>query len=172
MLKKVGLLLTVLAVCLATKGFAQNNKIDPSFLKYQKMGGPLPELKIETNHSKTITNKDLKVKHHLLLIIFNPTCSHCIKMSKLICSHANLFKNTKVVFMAQQGMMSYFPDYEKKTGFDQHPEFILGVDKNFTIDKLANYKLLPMINIYNKEHQLVKTFNGDIPLDSLKQYLP
>lgn len=172
MTRKIAYLLIILCLGFSANTFAQSkNQIDPAFLKYQKPGGALPELQIKTTNSKTVTNKDLKTKHHLFLIVFNPTCSHCIKVSKMIADNAALFKNNKVVFMAQDAMASYLPDYEKKTGVNQHPAFIVGVDKIYAIDKLANYKLLPMINIYDKNQKLVKTFNGDTPLDSLKNYL-
>lgn len=173
MLKKTSLIVVLLGLFCMVAGKAQEQKqIDPAFEKYQKPGGSLPELKMATEGTKVFTNKDLKTNGHLFLVVFNPTCSHCIKMTKLFCKNADLFADSKVIFMAKDNMKSYLPDYEKKTGIKKHPEFILGVDQSFAIDKLANYGLLPMINVYDKQQKLVRTFNGDIPLDTLKQYIP
>lgn len=173
MLKKTVFLLALFClVFMSTTRAQEQNQIDPAFAKYQKPGGLLPELKIEVEQSKILENKDLQSDGHLFLIIFNPTCSHCIKMTKLFCENADLFADSKVVFLVQDNMKSYLPDYEQKTGIRKHSAFILGADQSFAIDKLANYGLLPLINIYDKHQHLVKTFNGDIPLDSLKQYIP
>lgn len=167
--------LLALLTLFSLPGFAQKQKkMLTGFEKYQKTGAVLPELKIVTGKLKTYTNKDIQSKHHLFLILFNPTCSHCIHLTKLICANAGLFKNTKVVFMAPGTMMPYLNGYYEETKINEHPELIVGVDSSFAVDKLYIYdnQTLPQINIYNHKGQLVKVFKGNTPLASLKKYLP
>ena len=80
------------------------------------------------------------------------------------------FKKNDVVFMAGPQMMSYLNSFYQATKIGNHPEIKVGVDSAFVIEKIYNYHTLPQLNIYNKQRKLIKTFQGDIPLDSLKAY--
>lgn len=173
MLKKIGSLLLLLGLC-TTILPAQKQKEQPKtgFEKYQQPGGELAALRIVSGKMKAYTNKDFKTHHHFFLVMFNPTCGHCIKMTKLISENAALFHKSKVAFMAPASMMSYLGTFEKETGVYKHPEFVVGVDSAYAVDKLYTYGTLPQINVYDKNAKLVKTFKGDVPIDSLKHYLP
>lgn len=172
MFKKILPVIALLALSIQPIQAQQKQQTKTGFEKYQEPGGTLPELKIVTGKYKTFTNEDFKSKHHFLLVMFNPTCEHCIKMTKLICANADLFKDTKVAFMAPASMMSYLNDFYTETQIFKHPDFVVGVDSAYAVDKLYTYGTLPQINIYDKHAKLVKTFKGDTPLDSLKHYLP
>lgn len=172
MFKKILPAIALMALCGQQALAQQQQPTKTGFEKYQEIGGELPELKIVTGKYKTYTNKDFKSKNHFILVMFNPTCGHCIKMTKLISTNAGLFKDTKVAFMAPASMISYLNDFYTETQVFQHPEFVVGVDSAYAVDKLYTYGTLPQINIYDKNAKLVKTFKGDTPLDSLKHYLP
>jgi hypothetical protein len=47
----------------------------------------------------------------------------------------------------------------------------VGADSFKVTDRLFTYQGLPQINIYNKERKLIKIFQGDIFIDSLKAYI-
>lgn len=138
---------------------------------YRAIGSELPELRAVDGKMKEYTNESFKDQHHFFLIMFNPTCGHCIKMTKLIGEHAALFKKNHVLFLAGAQMMPYFQDFYKETDVFRHPEFVVAVDSAQTIEKLYSYHTLPQINIYDKNRTLVKTYNGDVSLDSLKPYM-
>lgn len=145
---------------------------DPVAKKYQTKGAPLPQLEIKTLDNKTLTNKDLKTEGHLFLVVFNPTCDGCIKMAQQMLKNTNYFTKSKVVFLVQPKVKAYIPEFLEKTELDKYPDFILGIDNNYSIDKIANYGSLPMINIYDKNQKLVETFNGFTPLPYLTKFLP
>ncbi|HET8572757.1 MAG TPA: hypothetical protein VFL76_02690 [Edaphocola sp.] len=172
MFKKILPAIALVALFVQPIRAQQQQQTKTGFEKYQEPGGTLPELKIVTGKYKTLTNKDFKSKHHFFLVMFNPTCRHCINMTKLICANAQLFKDTKVAFMAPASMMSYLSDFYTETQVFKHPEFAVGVDSAYAVDKLYTFGTLPQINIYDNDAKLVKTFKGDTPLDSLKHYLP
>lgn len=173
MIQKICFVGVLFAFILPNGLFAQDSQgINPAYVKYQEVGGPLPKLSIKTTQSKVLANGDLETGDHLFLVIFNPTCGTCIKMAKKMVCHGNLFKGAKVVFMAQPGHEADYPEFKEETFFADHPEFIMGTDRIGTINKLANYGMMPMIEIYDRNHKLVKTFNGNISLSAFKPYLP
>lgn len=153
------------------KAPAQKTQGITGFEKYQQIGGELPNLKVVSPTFKEFSEKDLKKGQKLFLILFNPTCSHCINTAKLISQNAALFKNTKVVFMATPNMMSYLNEFISDTKLSEHTEVIIGVDKAYAVEKVSTYGVLPQINIYNGKHKLVKTFKGDVTMADLSPYL-
>ena len=74
--------------------------------------------------------------------------------------------------MAGPAMRSYMPSFYQASGVGKHPEIVVGLDSAGAVDRLYEYRMLPQINIYDKNRRLVKTFYGDVPLDSLKKYVP
>ena len=144
-------------------------KKDEHYYKY--MYAPMPPIRAITEQRKEITNADLKGEGNTLLMMFNPTCEHCSDMTLLMEKNIFLFKKTKILYIAAAGMMPYLDYFKNTTKFDQFPSIQVGIDSAKTIDVLYNAVTLPQINIYNPEHKLIKTFNGDTPLDSLKMYI-
>jgi thiol-disulfide isomerase/thioredoxin len=169
-MKKVIIALVMLALP-ATLLLAQKQAEPDNQTFYRAIGSDLPELRVVDGKMKEYTNRSFKDARHFFLIMFNPTCGHCIKMTKEIGAHAALFKDNHVLFLAGAQMMPYFQDFYKETEVFKHPEFVVAVDSAQTIEKLYSYRTLPQINVYDKDRKLVKTYNGDVPLDSLKQYL-
>lgn len=169
-MKKIIIALAMLALP-GTLLLAQKQAETGNTTFYRAIGSDLPELRAVDGKMKTYTNQSFQDRHYFFLIMFNPTCGHCIKMTKLIGEHAALFKDNHVLFLAGAQMMPYFQDFYKETEVFKHPEFVVAVDSAQAIEKLYSYRTLPQINIYDKDRKLVKTYNGDVPLDSLKRYL-
>lgn len=147
---------------------AQNKEIPGGF---RELGSKMPPLKVVTVKHKTYTDRDFKDNQNFFVMLFNPTCDHCLKMTKLIGTNSQLFKNHHVLFLASPQMIPYLYTFEKETEIYKHPEMIVGVDSSNFIDRVYEYKSLPQMNIYNKERKLIKVYSGETPLDSLKLYL-
>ena len=143
--------------------------VDENF--YKAMGAPLPTIRAVTQARKVITNKDLQSDGNTLLMLFNPTCEHCMDMTMVFEKNIFLFKKTKILLMATEAMMPYLDYFENTVKTKEFPSIQVAVDSAKVIDKLFNYVALPQINFYNAQHKLIKTFNGDVPLDSLKLYI-
>jgi hypothetical protein len=47
----------------------------------------------------------------------------------------------------------------------------VGIDSSGLVNQTFLYKLLPQVNVYNKERKLEKVFFSDVPIDSLKSYI-
>lgn len=176
-------LLMVALLALPITGFCQkkNNKKqgEPTEQKaaaapaidYKQMGAPLPAIRAVTEEKTQVTNSDLKGDGNVLLMLFNPTCDHCIDMTSLMQQNIFLFKKTKVLLMASANMMPYLSYFKNTVKASEFPSFKVAIDSAKAIDVLFNYVTLPQINIYSPDHKLIKTFNGDVPIDSLKGYI-
>ncbi len=140
-------------------------------LVYNEIGSDLPQVRIETIDSTILTNADLDTDTYLFFIAFNPNCGHCIREAKLFNENAELFKDIKVVFVANPDRKSDLPEFIEATHFNEKANFILGVDRNETVKKMKIYGLLPHIIIYNNDHKLLKIFKGDTSIEDLKIYL-
>jgi hypothetical protein len=168
-MKKIFLSAAVVAA-LCSIVFAQDKKGDPVLDNYKLVGAPLPEMRLFDTARKEYTEKSFDSNHNLFLFMFNPTCGHCINMAKLVGENYKVFKKNDIVFMAGPQMLSYLNSFYQATKIGNYPEIVVGVDSAFAVEKIYNYHTLPQLNIYNKERKLIKTFQGDIPLDSLKKY--
>lgn len=145
--------------------------LPPGTTNYKEIGAPLPDFKIVTSKGTVITNEDLKNKANLFVMIFNPTCSHCEDQTELLEKNIDLFKKSKVVFVASDVASVNIPFFEKGLHTDNYKPFIIGTDSCHYVDKMFLYQMLPQINIYDKHRKLVKIFTGGAAIDSLKPYI-
>jgi hypothetical protein len=73
--------------------------------------------------------------------------------------------------MAAPAMSTDMGFFENITKVSEYPSIKSGQDNSGFMDKTFNYGGLPQINIYDKNRKLLKIFNSDTPLDSLKPYI-
>ena len=168
-------------------------------IDYQHPGAPMPHIMLvtldtvkETGHknrkrsrhkvadtadyqltsygAKMYTDSHFDNGASLIVMMFNPTCGHCEHQADMIATNSELFKKTKVILLANQNMKAYLPDFIKNHHIADYPIFTLGVDSADFIKETFLYQMLPQINIYSKEHKLVKTYTGSVSIDSLTQY--
>lgn len=142
-------------------------------MDYKLLDAPLPKFNIINHENKNITKDVLASGGNLFLIMFNPTCEHCEDETRLITQNIFMFKKSKVLLVAadvQTPNLSYF---ESTLKCSQYPSTItVSIDSARLIRKLFTYAALPQINIYDgKSLKLIKTYEGFVPLDSLRQYI-
>jgi len=176
-------LLILVLVCCSVIAFAQKSKkkhhssqnettnTGPK-VDYRVLGSPMPPVNMVTMKGNRITNDDLKSDYNLLVMLFNPVCEHCEDQTELFKKNIFLFKNTRLVMMAGAMMMPYLEYFNNNHNVTEYPNTILlGVDSSSFIEKAFMYQTLPQINIYDKDRKLVRVFNGNVPMDSLRQYI-
>jgi thiol-disulfide isomerase/thioredoxin len=145
-------------------------------INYKEIGAPMPPIKATIYLGKAagkeiITEKDLANDANLLIMMYNPTCGHCQEETILFEKHIYLFKQTKILLLAAPTMDQYMDFFETATKVSEYPSIKVGLDNSGFIDKTFNYSGLPQINIYDKNRKLLRMFNSDTPLDSLKPYI-
>jgi len=118
-----------------------------------------------------LTEKDIKCEGNLLVMMFNPTCGHCEDQTERMTRNISLFNKSKMVLMAKENMSEYLPNFVKNHHIGNYFPIYLGVDKGGFMDKTFLYSALPQINIYSPDHKLIRSFAGEVPIDTLKQYI-
>jgi thiol-disulfide isomerase/thioredoxin len=126
---------------------------------------------IDLGEMKYISSKELDNGYNLFVMMFNPSCSHCEDETQMLEKNMDLFKNTKVVLLANIVQKPYLPQFTKVFKIDNYPKMHIGVDSLGFINKVFLYQALPQINIYSGDRKLLKTFTGEVPIDSLKEYI-
>jgi thiol-disulfide isomerase/thioredoxin len=119
---------------------------------------------------KYLTNEDFDNGANLMVMMFNPTCSHCEDETELLEKNIFVFKKTKIILLANQMMWEYIPNFAKSFHVSEYPTITIGSDSSF-INKVFLYQALPQINIYNTKRKLIKTFTGEVIIDSLRKYI-
>jgi hypothetical protein len=73
--------------------------------------------------------------------------------------------------MANPGMRQYLRDFVNRLHVDEYPSIKVGVDSGEFISKVYVYGMLPQLNVYDHDRKLLRTFNGEVKIDSLKKYI-
>jgi hypothetical protein len=92
-------------------------------------------------------------------------------MTELLIKNMSLFKKSRLLMATLPNNEPYMENFRKNHHIDNYPTIALGLDSTHLIDRLFMYKLIPQINIYDKDRKLIKTFCGEAPIDSLKEYI-
>jgi hypothetical protein len=152
-------------------------------IDYKQPGAPLPPLQIlayydtaaqgakKEEKKKYLTNSDFDNGANLLVMMFNPTCSHCQDETEMLEKNIFYFKKSKLIMIANMVMVPYMPDFVKNFHIAEYPSFIIGFDATNFISELFLYAALPQLNIYDGDRKLIKTFSGEVSIDSLKGYI-
>ena len=195
------LILLPLSTLLRAQKTPATPALAPAAIDYHQMGAPLPPLRVITldtiaqsvtdkGHKKhkrkhhhdevpdsalvytrIITDKNVPNKGNLFMMTFNPTCGHCEDQTEQFIKNMGLFKNSNLVMVTNPLMKGYLPDFIKNHHIRNYPLMQVGVDSAGYINNTFLYGSLPQINIYDKNLKLLKTYQGEIVMDSLKQYI-
>ena len=139
--------------------------------KINKLNKKATGYQVTDNGAKMITDKHLDNGANLIVMMFNPTCGHCEDQTELFIRNKELFKKTKLVLMANQNMKAYLPDFIKNHHINDNPIITLGYDSTDFIKETFLYQMLPQINIYSSDRKLLKTYSGNVSIDTLSQYI-
>ena len=133
----------------------------------------LKEAEAKMAFSKNIlTEKDFDNGANLFVMMFNPTCGHCTDETQILERNIALFKKGKIILMANPSMKAYLDNFVKSFHTDDYfPTINVGMDSVGFMNYVFLYTSLPQINIYNEERKLIKTFTGEVVIDSLKKYI-
>ena len=152
------------------QAFAQDPHNDIA-VNFKVVGAPIPNFLLKSEDGTLFTNKDFKSSKYLLLMMFNPMCGHCDMATDSIKVHLDEFKKAKILLFVYPNHEADMPLFNKNHDITNYPQMLVGADSFKVTDRLFTYQGLPQINIYNKDRKLIKIFQGDIFIDSLKAYI-
>ena len=128
--------------------------------------------KMDDTKRTYLTEADVNNNANLLVMIFNPSCSHCEDETAIIQNNISLFSKSQLVMVSKPINAAPLNDfYQRRKIGDFQPPIHIGTDSSDFIGKTFVFGMLPQINIYDHHRKLIKTFNGEIAIDSLKKYI-
>jgi thioredoxin-related protein len=156
------LLMTVLSV----GAFAQEAaKPEPPYKRFPT----LPPLQLLLGDSTTKFTKDnLPKKKPVLLMVFSPDCEHCQHETEEMVANKDKFKDIQVV------MATFFPIYRMNKFAEDYkvkelPNVVIGHDQHFLLPPFYDIRNFPFLALYNKNGDLINTFEGSLGLDKILQ---
>jgi thioredoxin-related protein len=145
------------------EGSAQNDSMQPPYKRFPSF----PPVKLLNIDSITyFSKKDLPKKKPVMLIIFNPVCTHCQHETQEITKHMDRFKDIHIVMattMPYDSMMSFRQRY----GLAQYSNITVVQDTKFFLPVFYMISNLPFIALYNKKGKLITTFEGSVKVETL-----
>lgn len=177
MFQRLSILFCLLLVVNTVLGDKKNKKQPEAIPKndsinyYKRIGSPMPPIQFYTTDGKLVTETELQNKANLFIMMFSPTCDHCTNQTMALEDNLHLFRKSNIILVtlpaAKEGLL-YF---ENTTHVSAYPKLKITLDSCHYVEKVNNYQSLPQINIYDHNRKLLRVFNGDIILDSLKKYI-
>ncbi len=169
---------------------------EPPKIDYTQIGAPMPTLELlmldtvdkevvrdgnwwfrmwhktkTTEKTNKVVGKDFDSDANLLVMLFNPNCGHCIEQTDVMKKNMDLFKKSRLVMVANVKMKDYLPDFVKQRETKKYPKITVGIDNSNFVNETFLYRSLPQINVYSPSRKLLKVYNGDVAIDSLKPYI-
>jgi thiol-disulfide isomerase/thioredoxin len=122
-------------------------------------------------NKKVFNTADIPANKNIILMMFNPTCEHCVEQTKLFIEREKEFPNTFFLFMTGDQMVDYASDYLVQSGFTNKENWVLGFDINKATNGLFAYKALPQIMVYSQDKVLLDVFYKDTPINKILEAL-
>jgi peroxiredoxin len=125
----------------------------------------LPPISLIQTDSSMLKKAQLK-KEPVLLMFFSPSCDHCQHQIKDMLKRMDEFKNTQFVLATYQPfeeMVAFYNEYE----LAKYPNVKVGRDTTFMLPPFYHMESLPFLALYDKKGNLLKTFEGNVKVDTL-----
>ncbi|MCE7064802.1 peroxiredoxin [Dyadobacter sp. CY326] len=99
----------------------------------------------------------------VVLIYFSPDCDHCQNFTKDMIKNYSIFANKQVVMITFQSMEMLKP-FVTQYKLSTYPNIKVGTEGySYIVQRYYQIKSFPYIAIYNKAGNLVQTFEGEQP---------
>jgi len=119
----------------------------------------IPPYHILTTDSVYVTPANLKKNKPVMIIYFSPDCSHCQHMMYEMKPKMEAFKNIQVIMITFVMQLKAIQVFSRDFDLKKYPNFIVGTEGySYVVQKFYQVKTTPYIAIYDKHHQLVKSY--------------
>lgn len=125
----------------------------------------VPPFRLLQADSTTLTKDQLK-KGPVLLMFFSPGCDHCQHQMQDMMKKIDEFKHTQLVLATYEkfeDMVEFISYFE----LSKYPNIKVGRDEKFFLPPFFHIQSLPFLALYDKKGDLVKTWQGNVPADTL-----
>jgi thioredoxin-related protein len=126
-----------------------------------------PPVKLLLPDSSTYYSKaDLPKKSPVLLVLFNPQCSHCQQETEEIIRHIDLFKDVQIVMATSMPFDSMLA-FRDKYRLPDYKNIVVGQDTHYFLPTFYNIRNLPFLAFYNRKKELIDVFEGTMPPEKI-----
>jgi len=101
---------------------------------------------------------------------YDADCDHCQYEATQIGNHIADFKNMQI-FMVSTNPPAATKIFSSSYKLAQYPFITWLYDKDYNFYNWFGQAVTPSVYIYNKEHQLIKAYTGEVKIEALVKYL-
>lgn len=145
------------------------NKIDEKKQK-ETQRQVLPDFEFFTLDSVPYRKSDILSGHSILIIYFNPDCDQCDYEAKEIKANINKFYNTQIL-MISNSISDNIRIFADKFNLTEEPSVRFLMDTKGLYYQIFDARNTPNIFIYNKDHQLLKHYEGQTKIEAILKHL-
>lgn len=142
------------------------SQVDSTLPPYKKFP-TFPPFKMRMPDSSFVSVKELLPKKSpVLLMLFNPECSHCQHETEELISHMESFKEVQIVMatpMPYDSMMAFRQRYH----LTEYKNIMVGQDEQFMLPTYFMISNLPFLAFYTAKKELIDTFEGSMPIEKV-----
>lgn len=160
-------ILTIFFSISAVFVFGQSTEGDPA----NKLKPAIPSFKLLSLDSSTVQTKALLSKDKpVMILLFSPDCDHCKALTEEIVKNKKKFKNIRVIMSSFKSLALIKPFYEA-TKASEVPGLLIGKDYSWYFSSYFKFNKYPFVALYNKNHELINTYEYTIDLDQMADIL-
>jgi thiol-disulfide isomerase/thioredoxin len=144
-------------------GIAQQDTT-PLFKRFSSV----PPISLLKSDSSLITKDGLKKNRPVMLMYFSPECHHCQHQMEDLIKRMDDLKKIEIVLATYQPMEELI-SFQEKYRLNEYPNIQAGRDTRFFIVPFFKIRNLPYLALYDKKGNLIKTYEGNVKVDTLIQ---
>jgi hypothetical protein len=111
-------------------------------------------------------SEDIPSGKPIVMIYFRTDCPYCQEETKNIINNITTFKNFQVYFLSGSSLKD-IKDYAQSFHLNQYPNIIVGKDYAHSFTQVYKPNSVPYLAIYNSRKELLKIYDGNIPINVL-----
>ncbi|MEO8884884.1 MAG: hypothetical protein ABI367_02405 [Mucilaginibacter sp.] len=127
---------------------------------------PLIKYHITTADSSIVTPAALRKGKPVMVIYFEPSCTHCEHLMAELKPKMDALKNIQVVMITftqtEYPFLRLIKDFNKKYNLGKYPNFTVGTEytskKDYPVQRYYAIYTTPFVVVYNKSGKVVKSF--------------
>lgn len=178
------MILVLLLPLVATAQKKKNKKKEPEYTMISKpeitaenqnpltvVGASLPTFNAIDASQKMMFDTSLPAGKPVVLVLFNPSCGHCVESAIKVRENMANFKNCSFLYLTAINQLERIPGFIKDAGIEHEKNIIVAADNCDVTNKIFMYQGIPQIMVYNAQHKLQQIFYKEINMDSVAYYM-
>lgn len=160
-MKKIFIILISLSV--STAVIAQSDTIQPPYKKSPNL--PAIHLLLPDSTSY-FTNANLEKKKPVMLMLFNPQCSHCQHETEELIKNIDKFKHIQII-MATSMVFDSMMTFREKYKLADYKNIVVAQDIHYSLISFFMIHSLPFLAFYDKKKELISVFEGGLQMEKI-----